>query len=51
LGVLGAIRIEILSGIEIANPIEVIRVSSLGKAFALNGGILSGKKSFIEELH
>jgi hypothetical protein len=51
LGVLGAIRNEISSGIEIANPIEVIRVSSLGKAFALNGGILSEKKSFIEELH
>ena len=48
LGVLGAFGNGISSEIQIANPIEVIRVSSLGKAFALNGGIISGKKSFID---
>ena len=48
LGVLGEIGNGIASGIKIANHIEIIRVSSLGKAFALNGGIISGKKSFID---
>jgi 7-keto-8-aminopelargonate synthetase-like enzyme len=48
LGVLGAGGNGISSGTKTKNPIEVISVSSLGKAFALNGGIISGKKSFID---
>jgi 7-keto-8-aminopelargonate synthetase-like enzyme len=48
LGVLGEIGNGISSGIKINNHIEVISVSSLGKAFALNGGVISGKKSFID---
>ena len=48
LGVLGEIGNGISSEVKINNQIEVIRVSSLGKAFALNGGVISGKKSFID---